>query len=56
MQVNRLHKLLGARICEFIYILKRSYQLIKTDLIYKLFGKKNPFIDESTDRNPKLSA
>ena len=50
MQVNRLHKILSARTCEFLFLIKKSYRLIKDDLMYKLFGKKNPFIDEPTQK------
>ena len=52
MQFNRFHKLIGARVCEYVYVLRRSHQLIKTELVYKLFGKKNPFIDEQ-QKEPK---
>ena len=43
MQVNRLHKYLSARVCEFIFVLRKCYSLVKNDIIGKLFGKKNPF-------------
>ena len=49
MQFNRLHKLLGARLCEYVFVLKRSYTLIKSELITKLFGKNNPFKDEQKE-------
>lgn len=56
MQLNRLHKLLGMRVCEFLYVIKRSYTLVKTQFVNKLFGKKNPFIDEQDEKkNPKVT-
>ena len=45
MQVYRLHKYLSARICEYVFIIRKSYHLVKNDIIGKLFGKKNPFAE-----------
>ena len=43
MQFNRLHKVVSARACEYIFILRQSYFLIKTEFITSSFPKKNFF-------------
>ena len=43
MQCNRLHKILSARACEYLFLLKNLFSLIKNDLIALAFPKKNPF-------------
>ena len=55
MQVNRLHKIFSARTCEFLFLIKKSFRLIKDDLMYKLFGKKNPFVDEPTQKGNSIT-
>jgi len=44
------------RVCEYLYVIRRSYILIKTQFVNKLYGKKNPFIDEQDEKkNPKAT-
>ena len=43
MQFNRLHKILSARACEYLFVLRSCFNLIKNDLITLAFPKKNPF-------------
>lgn len=43
MQCNRLHKILSARACEYLFLLKSLFSLVKNDFIVLAFPKKNPF-------------
>ena len=43
MQFNRLHKILSARACEYLFILRNLNGLVKNTFISGAFPKKNPF-------------
>ena len=45
MQFNRLHKIMSARGCEYLFILRNSFMLVKNDLLGMAFPKKSPFSD-----------
>ena len=43
MQYNRLHKIVSARVCEFIFFIKHMFNLVRKDFIVAVFPKKNVF-------------
>lgn len=54
MQFNRLHKVVSARACEYIFILRQSYVLIKNEFITSCFPKKNFFTNIEAELTQKL--
>jgi len=51
MQFNRLHRIVSTRACEYLFALRQSYDLIKTQLIANAFAKKNPFSNIEAELN-----
>ena len=55
MQFNRLHKILAARACEHIFILRSCFSLVKNDIIAVAFPKKNPFAMDEAQLNNAIN-
>ena len=55
MQFNRLHKVVSARACEYLFVLRQCYFLIKTEFIANAFPKKNFFSNIEQELNQKIS-
>lgn len=44
MQANRIQMLLGKRISELLFLLRKGYALIINKFLPKVFGKRSPFV------------
>ena len=56
MQFNRLHKIVSARACEYIYILRQCFSLVSKDFIALVFPKKNVFNTVDIEQNAAYAA
>ena len=44
MQANRIHMLLGKRVCELLFLLRKSHHMLINKFLPKIFGKRSPFV------------
>ena len=51
MQFNRLHKIMSARGCEYLFVLRTICSIIKNDIVAIAFPKKNPFAEVESHLN-----
>ena len=44
MQANRVHMILGNRISELLFLIRKAYNIVTVKFLTKVFGKRSPFV------------